>query len=75
MWSAYTSAMIAWLQNVYEPANSRAAPAPAMSEPEISAASSTSTPVATAPATTEARLSACAASPPDHQTNGAANAK
>ena len=61
--SAYTSVMIAWLQNVYEPAKSSAAATPATSDPASSAATTTMTPEAAAASTAEARFSPWARSP------------
>src|SRR5437773_2552974 len=58
--SAYTSAMIAWLQNVYETANRRAAAIAAMSDPDNSSATTRSRTHATTAWTAEARLSASA---------------
>ena len=54
--------MIAWLQNVYEPAKSSAAPTAAAIDPDSSAATSTIRPQATAASIADARFSACAGS-------------
>ena len=62
MCSAYTSAMTAWLQNVYDVASSSAAAAPAAAMPDNSAATSATNPHATAASTADARLSARAGS-------------
>ena len=58
MCSAYTSAITAWLQKVYEPANSNAAATPAARVPASSEASSTMRAHATAASTADARFSA-----------------
>src|SRR5215213_8123252 len=59
-WRAYTSATIAWLQNVYEPANRTDAAAAASSDPLSSNATRTISPHASAASIAETRFIAYA---------------
>ena len=75
MCRAYTSAITAWLQNVYEPANNSAAPTAARIEPDNSTPTRVRTPQAIAASTAETRFSAWAGSPPIPCTSVPAMAK
>jgi hypothetical protein len=73
--NAYTSAMTAWLQNVYDVTNTSEATRPPATDAESSVPASTITPAAIAPSTADARLSAYAGSPCDTRANSPPMAK